>query len=370
MPEHRDRLVERLRQVVAIPTAYPPGDTTQLSAAIVPRPKRLGYRADAHAEVVGLVNVVASIGEGAPRLVFDAHVDTVGVLVGERASWRTDPFTLTQAGDRLYGLGASNCKGSMAVQLWLAEEIMGCGGSARGTVTCAVVTDEDSLGKHGMAFLRKAGLMKPERSVMWVCIETSGKAAHAGVPEMGDSAPERMLRLVTHLQCALFPRLAARGGTGLRSTVSIGGIQGRENTIVVSGRCRLELDRPLLPTETGNGAYGEIVTALQVPGEPEGTSSSELLCGTNGFASARSGALVTTLAATVARAAGEPARLAEAIGASDGRWFTDDGIEIVSFGPDGASAGHAANDFVGLAELESSAAIHLAFVEPLVGLRG
>jgi acetylornithine deacetylase/succinyl-diaminopimelate desuccinylase-like protein len=365
MPEHRDRLVEPLRQVVAIPSAYPPGDTTQLSAAIVPRLKRLGYRADAHAEVVGL-NVVASIGEG--------------------ASWRTGPFTLTQAGDRLYGLGGSNCKGSRAVQLWLAEEIMGRGGPARGTVTCTLVTDEDSLGEHGMAFLRKAGLMKPdilflgaptsnalitsERGVTWVCIETSGKAAHAGAPEMGDSALERMLRLVTHLQRALFPRLAARGDAGLRSTVNIGRVQGRENTNVVSGRCRLELDRRLLPTETGNSAYGEIVTSLQVPGEPEGTSPSELMRGTNGVASARSGALVTTLAAPVSWMTGEPARFAEAIGASDGRWFADDGIEIVNFEPGGGSEGHAANEFVGLAELETSDTIHLAFVEQLIGLRG
>ncbi|SDR58255.1 acetylornithine deacetylase [Rhizobiales bacterium GAS113] len=384
MPEHRDRLVELLRQVVVIPTAYPPGDTTQLAAAIVPRLNRPGYRTDAHAEVAGLVNVVASIGEGAPHLVFNAHVDTVGF--GERASWRTDPFVLPQAGDRLYGLGASNWKDSMAVQLWLAEQIMGRGSPARGTVTFTFVSDEEGLGGHGMAYLCKAGPVKPdmlflgaptsnalipsERGVNWGGIETSGKAAHAGAPEMGDNAVERMLRLVAFLQRALFPRLAARRDADLRLAVNIGGLQGGENPNVAPGRCRLELDRRHLPTETVNGAYAEIVAALQVAGEPEGTWSSELMRGTNSLASARDGALVTTLAAVVARATGEPARFAEAIGASDGRWLANDGIEIVNFGPGGGSEGHAANDFVDLAELETSAAIHLAFVEQLVGLRG
>ena len=107
MPEHRDRVVELLRQVVAIPTAYPPGDATQISAASVSQLKRMGYRTDAHAEVAGLVNVVASIGEGAPHLVFNAHVDTV---------------------------------------------------------TFTFVTDEESLGDRGMAYLREAGHAVPWRA--------------------------------------------------------------------------------------------------------------------------------------------------------------------------------------------------------------
>ena len=279
MPEHRDRVVELLRQVVAIPTAYPPGDATQISAASVSQLKRLGYRTDAHAEVAGLVNVVASIGEGAPHLVFNAHVDTV---------------------------------------------------------TFTFVTDEESLGERGMAYLRNAGLVKPdmlflgaptsnalitsERGAMWVCIETSGKAAHTGAPEMGDNAVQRVLRLVAYAQRAPLPRLAV-----WRDADS---------------------------------------------GEPDGTRSSELMRGTKGFASARDSALVTTLAAAVARATRGPARFAGAIDAGDSRWSADDGIEIASFGPGGSSEEHAANEFVGLAELESSATINPAFVEQLAGLRG
>ena len=64
-----------------------------------------------------------------------------------------------------------------------------------------------------------------------------------------------------------------------------------------------------------------------------------------------------------------PARFADAIGASDGRYFAEDGIEIVNFGPGGGAEGHAANEFVTASELETSAAIHLALVERLLGLR-
>ena len=57
----------------------------------------------------GVDNVVARIGRGSPSIVFNAHVDTVGV--GERASWRTDPFTAVGRDGQVFGLGAGNCKG-------------------------------------------------------------------------------------------------------------------------------------------------------------------------------------------------------------------------------------------------------------------
>ena len=382
MPVDRARIIELLAQIVAVPTAYPPGETKALSALVVPQLRKLGYRAEVHAERPGLENIVASIGEGGPHLVFNAHADTVGV--GERSNWRTDPFVLTAQGDRLYGLGSSNCKGSMALHLWLAEEIARRGGPTRGTITFTFVADEESLGPHGMAHLRKAGLVKPdylclgaptsnalitsERGVMWAAIETTGKAAHAGAPETGDNAVERMLRLVAALQRNLFPAIGARRDGALASTFNLGQFHGGANTNVVPSLCRIEIDRRLLPSETVDGAFGEIVATLEAAGEAAGTWSAELLRGTNGFASSREGAMVASLAGAVRKVTGAEPRFVDAIGASDGRWFADDGIEIVNFGPGGGSEGHAANEFVSASELEESAAIHLAFVEGLMGL--
>jgi acetylornithine deacetylase/succinyl-diaminopimelate desuccinylase-like protein len=252
-------------------------------------------------------------------------------------------------------------------------------------VTFTFVTDEESLGPRGMAYLRRAGLVAPdmlclgaptsnalitsERGVMWVAVETTGKAAHAGAPETGDNAIERMLRLMVCLQDRLFPRIAARRDGILRSTINIGQIHGGANTNVVPSRCRIEIDRRLLTGETVDEAYAEILEVLKGCGEPDGSWSAELMRGTNGFSSARDGALISTLAAAVKDVTGETARFHEAVGASDGRYFAEDGVEIVNFGPGGGSEGHAANEFVSMSELQTSAAIHLALVEKLLGLR-
>lgn len=49
-------------------------------------------------------------GSKQPRIVFVGHVDTVQPSDG----WRTDPLTPTIVGDRLYGLGSADMKGSIA----------------------------------------------------------------------------------------------------------------------------------------------------------------------------------------------------------------------------------------------------------------
>jgi len=128
----------------------------------------------------------------------------------------------------------SNCKASMAAQLWLADEIARVGGPKRGTVGFTFVGDEENLGPDGMAFLRESGRVKPdmlvlgaqtenqlitaERGVLWVAIETRGKAAHAGAPDKGDNAILRMLRVLAALERTLGERLPARRDGSMAST--------------------------------------------------------------------------------------------------------------------------------------------------------
>ena len=65
---------------------------------------------------------------------------------------------------------------------------------------------------------------------------------------------------------------------------------------------------------------------------------------------------------------GSPAALLNATGVSDGRYFADDGIEIVNFGPGSGADGHAANESVPLDQMADSAAILLDAVRRFVGL--
>src|SRR5215831_10976484 len=192
-------LVSILSDLIALPSPYPPGTSVEICAYAARRLRRAGYKVEVAAKTKRVDNVVARVKGKAkgPVIAFNAHVDTVGV--GERANWKSDPYKALVRDGLVYGLGAGNCKGSMAVQLWLAEEIARRGGPQKGELIFTFVADEENLGPEGMAFLRKSGKVRPdvlilgaqtennlivaERGVMWTRLTTRGKAAHAGNPD-------------------------------------------------------------------------------------------------------------------------------------------------------------------------------------------
>ncbi|HEV7371150.1 ArgE/DapE family deacylase [Arenibaculum sp.] len=377
-----DRLVAILSDLIAIPSAFPPGDTRAICAYAADFLRRAGYEPAIVSRAEGLDNCVARIGPGGgPTIAFNAHADTVGV--GERAMWRTDPFQAVVEDGEVFGLGAGNCKGSMAVQLWLAEELARRGGPARGEVIFTFVADEENLGPDGMYHLREAGIVRPdmlilgaqtenqlitaERGVMWVRIVTTGRAAHAGNPAAGDNAILRMMRVLEHLDLELGARLSQRRDANLRSTMNVGLVRGGHNTNVVPNQCMVEIDRRLLPDETVEAAFDEMLTIAGQVDEPDGSVQVEFLRGTNGFAAPRDGRLVQAFGDAVLAHRNAPVRFLDATGVSDGRYFAEDGIEIVNFGPGSGAQGHAANESVPIDQLVDSAAIQIAVLERLVG---
>jgi acetylornithine deacetylase/succinyl-diaminopimelate desuccinylase family protein len=390
-----DAIVAILAELIAIPSPYPPGESGAICAYAAGRLRRAGYRVDVVARKRGVDNVVAKLSGDPhvsgdphhgdphrPRVVFNAHVDTVGV--GERGHWLTDPFRATTKDGQVFGLGAGNCKGSMAVQLWLAEEIARRGGPKRGEVCFTFVADEENLGPEGMAFLREAGHVKPdvlilgaqtenqmivsERGVFWARVTTRGKAAHAGNPAAGDNAILRMLRLLAALEKHLAPKLAKRVDGAMRSTINVGMLHGGHNTNVVPAACAAEIDRRLLPSERVRTGFAELKAALARAGEKPGSWTVEFLTGTNGFKGSAAGPGIAALAAAIKARTGRRARFLNATGVSDGRYFADDGIEIVNFGPGSGAKGHAANESVPIDQMVDAAAIQLDAIERLLGL--
>lgn len=377
-----DALTGILSELIAIPSPYPPGDTREICAFAARRLGEAGYAIETLCRREGVDNVVARLGGGGPSLVFNAHVDTVGV--GERGNWRTDPFEATVTEGKVHGLGAGNCKGAMAVQIWLAEEIARHGGPRDGEIVFTFVGDEERLGHDGLHYLREAGAVRPdmlvlgaqtenqliteERGVLWARLTATGRSAHAGQPAAGDNAIMRMTRLLAALDATLAPRLAERTQGDKRSTMNVGLIRGGHNTNAVPDTCIVELDRRLLPDEHYEEAFREMRDVIDAAGEPAASLGFELLTATNGFAAPADGPCVSALAAAIEARTGAPARFLSAVGVSDGRYFADDGIEIVNFGPGAGSEGHAANESVPIAQMADAASIQLDAVQRLVGL--
>ena len=377
-----DAVTATLSDLIAIPSTDPPGDTTAICAYAAERLAAAGYAVETLSRAAGVANAVGRMGDGRPSLVFNAHADTVDV--GERANWLTDPFVATEIDGNLHGLGAGNCKASMAVQLWLAERIAAAGGPRTGEIVFTFVGEEERLGPNGLAFLREAGTVRPdylilgaqtqlqaiaeERGVFWTRLTARGRASHAGDPEAGDSAILRMMRLIEVLRRELGPRLAVRRRRRLKSTMNIGTIRGGHAINAVPSECVIEIDRRTLPEGKVDAAFAEMEAALATSGEPEVSYAFEFLTGTNGFASSGDAPCIAAFHRAIERVTGKPLRELVAVGASDGRYFAEDGIEILTFGPGAADQGHTANEWVPIADLAPAAEIQLAVVETLLGL--
>src|SRR3982751_3226251 len=328
----KKQLVALLTDLIALPSPYPPGTSVEICAYAAKRLKKAGYKVEIATHKKGVDNVVARM-KGktkGPVIAFNAHVDTVGV--GERANWKSDPYKALVKGGLVYGLGAGNCKGSMAVQLWLAGEVARRGGPAKGELIFTFVADEENLGPEGMEYLLKSGKVRPdalilvtqtennlivaERGVMWARLTTKGKAAHAGNPDAGDNAILRMMRLVGALTSYYDKALARRRAGAMKSTVNVGMFHGGHNTNVVPSSCTVEIDRRLLPDEKVKDAFRELKRVIDGAGEPKSMYAVEFLTGTNGFFAPENGAAVGAFEAVVKQQTGRKVKFLNATGVS------------------------------------------------------
>ena len=364
-------LIEDLKNLIGYDTSYPPGTTSEISNYIFKILKDCGYSVSLHENKKGLINIVAQMGKESPSLVLNTHLDTVGP--GDLEKWNNDPFEAVIDGNKIFGLGAANCKGSGAVQLWLAREIAKKGIPKKGQVTFTFVTDEESLDANGTAFLRAKKAISPdilllgaptnnlliikERGVLWVEIISYGKSSHAGEPQIGDNAISRMIRICNHIDMTMSIKLENRKYNGMESTINLGKIEGGKNTNVVPDFCCAEIDRRLLPNEDNNEAFHEIEEVIKNSGEPEGSYKINKLRGTNGFSGKEDSILVTTISKSYEKITGDPIDFTNAIGVSDGRYFSDDNIEIVNFGPGIGSDGHSYNESIEISSMVDSAII-------------
>lgn len=95
---------ELLKKIVGINSIFPHEE--ELALFLESYLRNLGFIVQRQYVCEDRFNVLAEKGEGKKSLLFYGHLDTVPVY----GDWKTDPFTLSEGGDILYGLGASDMK--------------------------------------------------------------------------------------------------------------------------------------------------------------------------------------------------------------------------------------------------------------------
>jgi acetylornithine deacetylase len=223
----------------------------------------------------GRDNVVARYHSpgGQWTLLLEAHQDTVPV-----DNMTIDPFGAQIDNGRLYGRGACDIKGGMAAMLSAFARLVRerPAGAAHVIMACTVDEEHTSLGVRrlvqdplgaDMAVVAEPTQLQivhaHKGAVRWL-LETIGRSCHSSSPEQGINAIYHMGRVLVALE-QFAERLRTSWSDPLLGppTLSVGRIEGGTSVNTVPDRCRIEIDRRLLPGEDPEAACSDMTTALE-----------------------------------------------------------------------------------------------------------
>ena len=235
------------------------GNEAAVGEALYTELCRLGYQARKMPVEGTRFNVlVTSPEEAHPAVVFSTHMDTVPPFI---PSSETD--------DRVYGRGACDAKGIIAVQIAAAEKLRAEG--LHVGLLFVVGEERDSQGAKaanaepiGAKFLvngepTENRIALASKGTLRAEVVAKGKMAHSAYPELGESAIDKLLEALRKVRAISLPDLVGVGPC----TLNIGLIEGGRAPNVIPDHAKAELLFRLIgPTEELRQQVREAVSEL------------------------------------------------------------------------------------------------------------
>ncbi|MGQ9502159.1 MAG: YgeY family selenium metabolism-linked hydrolase [Anaerolineae bacterium] len=386
--QDQHNLTTFLRDLVAIPSLS--GDERGVAERLKQEMERLGFD-EVWIDRVG--NVVGRIGPGrGPKLLFDAHMDTVGV--GDPKTWSHDPFGAEIENGVLYGRGACDMKGALASMVYGVALLKQSGLPLAGDLYVAGVVQEEPCEGYAVRLLIEEEGIRPNwvilgepsnlqvsrghRGRLELCVTVKGRAAHASMPQYGDNAIYSAARLIFALDLltASLPEDPFLG-KGTLAVTQIYNTGGSRNAIPDS--CTLIIDRRLTLGETETKALAEIQGVMIREGvRAEIEVAEHHLTSYTGFESAvpqrypawvlpEDHPLVQTTVWAVRQATGERPAIGRYNFSTDGAYTMGiAGIPTVGFGPGEEGQAHAADEHIRLADCFTAAHVYAQLAADLL----
>jgi len=259
-------LKTRMNQLIASPSVsctHPDIDMSNLAVIelLADWFERLGFDIEIqHLAQPGKANLIATLGTGPGGLVLSGHTDTVPF---NEKRWSSDPLTLTEKDNRLYGLGTCDMKGFFSVVIeavlpYLDKPLQ------QPLIVLATADEESSmngaraLAEQGFPKARYAVIGEPtslkpihmHKGIMMEVVRIQGKAGHSSNPDLGNNALDAMHDVMGELKN--FRQELARDYQNADfsvtvPTLNLGCIHGGDNPNRICGHCELQYDLRALP---------------------------------------------------------------------------------------------------------------------------
>ncbi|HEY5315605.1 MAG TPA: M20/M25/M40 family metallo-hydrolase, partial [Pirellulales bacterium] len=198
-------------------------------------------------------------------------------------------------------------------------------------------------------------------AVRWRC-RTHGRATHSSQPHLGENAIYKMAKVLAALECyaleetAKLPRHPLCGPP----TLSVGTIQGGISVNTVPDRCTIEIDRRILPGETGPAVYQQIVDYVARHAGVGSIEQEQPYLSGSTLADTHNGPLADRLVSVAQELLGRGRKVGVPYG-TDASTISGAGVPSVVFGPGSIDQAHTADEWLPLDELSQASDVLYEF---------
>ncbi|MEZ0293994.1 MAG: M20 family metallopeptidase [Solirubrobacteraceae bacterium] len=281
-----------------------------------------------------------------PTVILHGHLDVV--------PGRTEQFTPRIEGDRLYGRGAYDMKGGLAVMMcalrYLVEQ-----DAVRVRFVCVPDEEPEDIDTRSTDDVVRGGFTgdfaitgEPTglhvgvqaKGVLAFRLNVHGRAAHGSTPWLGDNAVLKAIDVFRRIESLPFSRESSELFD--RPSVNLGRIQGGDALNKVPDLCTMVVDIRYLPNQDPGDILEQIRTIPDIEVVKTFTRVPAYVSRANPY--------VTALVSAVGRLTQGESMSVGRDGASDAISFLNAGIPAVEFGPSGAGH-HGPDEWVSIASL-------------------
>ncbi|MCX5696724.1 MAG: M20 family metallopeptidase [Candidatus Omnitrophica bacterium] len=256
---NKRRLIKLTRDLIRINSENPPGDEVGIAAFVKGFMHRLGVRVNIYEFRKNRSNVIATLRGRNPlrSLLITPHLDTVP----QGKNWRFPAFSGKIHNDRIYGLGATDCKGNLAVSMEVINSLVEEERVLDYNLVFAATADEEAGSGLGLIPLLEKRLLiahaavvldadefdiiVAQKGLIHLKLKIQGKRAHGAYPWLGENAINIAAKIIRDLEKCRFRYRKNRLLKG--PTVNAGTIHGGDKVNVVADWCEVELDFRFLP---------------------------------------------------------------------------------------------------------------------------
>ena len=372
-------------ELVKIPSVS--GREKELAEFMREKLVELGFDVEIYEAEAGRPNVVGTLkgANGEPKLILNGHMDTVPP--GDEELWSRDPYGGEVSEGRIYGRGSCDMKGGLASMLMAVEAVLRSGIELKGDLIYEAVVDEERGGLKGTKFLVEKGvrgnyavIAEPTEFEVQIAhkgdlgleLTVKGKAAHAATPEFGVNAIHKMVDVMSAILRIPedFDWNSRRHRLVGPPTIGISVIEGGIQRNMVPDRCRIVIDRRVVPSlESLDVAKAEVEDAVNRlrAEDPELKAEVKTILEVEAYEISENEEIVESLKNCVMKCLGFEAEVTGAPYFTDAHYLVNQGgIPTVAFGPGSIKQAHTIDEYIEVKQLVEATKVYAELIVNLL----